>query len=203
MLRTAHALFPGLAVIGLLALAPGASAVAQQVSFTVTGAMTSTGQGYTAGQPVSLTFVLDPTATPLVGATPVACCGPALAWQQDLFSEPQLWSSITATGLSGSWLPPTDKDTGNLVTGTSKLADFSDPTLAANIFQMSASSQLGFPGGIFAPNGLPVAWMQVSASLHGLDPVASFGEANVTSPSVPDPTLMFLSMVGTYATNRI
>ena len=204
MQRKVQVLFPGLAVIGLFALTPWASAVAQQVSFTVTGAMTNTGQGYTAGQPVSLTFVLDPTATPLVGALPVlGCCGPSLAWQQDLFPEPQLWSSITGTGLSGAWLPPSDHDLGNLVVSTSKLADFSNPAFAANAFQMTASSQLGFPGGLFAPNGLPVSWIQVSASFHGLDPVASFGEGNVISLTVPDPTLMFLSMVGTYATNRI
>ena len=49
MLRKVHAFFPGLAVIGLMALAPSASAVALQVSFTVTGAMINTGQGYTAG----------------------------------------------------------------------------------------------------------------------------------------------------------
>lgn len=204
MQRKFHALFSGLAVVGLLTLAPSASAVAQQVSFTVTGAMTNTGQGYTAGQPVSLTFVLDQTATPLVSATPVlGCCGPSLAWQQDQFPQPQLWSSITGTGLSGAWLPPVDHDLGNLVVSTSKLADFSNPAFAANVFQMLASSRLGFPGGLFAPNGLPVSSMQVGASFHGLDPVASFGEGNVISPTVPDPTLMFLSMVGTYATNRI
>lgn len=204
MLRKVRTFSPGLAFIGLLALAPWASAVAQQVSFTVTGAMISTDQGYIAGQPVSLSFVLDAAATPLVGALPVlGCCGASLAWQQDLFQEPQLWSSITGTGLSGSWLPPTDHDLGSLAVSTSKLATFSDPALAANSFQMFASSQLGFPAGLFAPNGLPVSSIQVTASFHGLDPVASFGEGNVISPTVPDPTLMFLSMAGTYATNLV
>ena len=198
MLRKLHVFFPGLALSSLLALAPSAPAVAQQVSFTVTGAMIDTGQGYTAGQPVSLSFVLDAAATGLVGALPVPnCCGGTLAWQQDLFTEPQLWSLVTGTGLSGFWLPPPDRDLGRLAVG------FSKPALPSNGFQMGASAQIGFPSGLIAPNGLTVSSLEVSAVFLGLDPVGSYGEANIFSPTVPDPTLMFLSMVGTYATDRL
>ena len=198
MLRKIHALFPSLAVSGLLALVPAEPAAAQQVSFTVTGTMIATGQGYTAGQPVSLSFVLDPTATALVGALPVPnCCTGTLAWQQDLFTEPQLWSAITGTGLSGFWQPPIDRDLGRVVVG------FSKPALASNPFQMGAITQTGFPSGLFAPNGLTVSSVQISASFLGLDPVGSYGEGNIFSSTVPDPTLMFLSMVGTYTTDRL
>ena len=80
-------LFSSLAISGLLALAPAAPAVAQQVAFTVTGAITNAAQGYAVGQPISMTFVLDAAAARLALATPVSiCCSGTLSWQQNLLA---------------------------------------------------------------------------------------------------------------------
>ena len=175
-----------------------APAAAQQVSFTIHGEMINNGQGYTQGTPVSFTWVLDAAAPPLarISEPGVGCCSGYIGWTQDLFSSsPQLWSSISGTGLSGAWLPPTDQDSGSL--GLT-LGDFPLPYSAR--MDLAASSQLGSPSGLLV-NGHTVWAVQVQASFIGLDALGAYGSGaffNVPVSSLPDATAMFLGLAGTY-----
>jgi hypothetical protein len=186
-----------LALAGPLSLLP-APADAQQVSFRIDGEITNNGQGYTPGTPVSFSWVLDATAPPLARLSEpgVGCCSGYIAWYQDLFSSsPQLWSSISGTGLSGAWLPPTDQDSGSL--GLT-LGDFPLPYSAR--LDLAAFTRLGSPGGLLV-NGFTVWGIQVQSSFIGLDAVGLYGAGaffGVPATALPDATAMFLGLAGTY-----
>ncbi len=123
-------------------------------------------------------------------------CFGSLAWFQDLFSTtPQLWQSITGSGLSGAWMPPVDQDDGAVSGG---VGTNPPPESSAN-FQMLASSQNGFLSGLQV-NGLPVSALQMNAVYLGLDLVAKVGAgvALTTVPPALDPTALLLTLAGTY-----
>lgn len=176
-----------------------APAHAAQASFTVNGTVISPtpGLGFTSGATVSYTWVLDDAAVKLArfsGPNCIGCAG-SLAWFQDFFSTtPQLWQSITGTGLSGVWLPPVDRDDGFIALGVG--------TAPSNAFQMLANSQIGFTSGLQV-NGLPVSALQMNAVYLGLDLEALVGPgaALITAPP-PDPTALLLNLVGTYSVDR-
>jgi hypothetical protein len=189
-----------LAVLGCAAVAP---AHATQASFTINGTVTSLtpALGYTPGASVSFTWVLDDAAVNLARFSGTNCngCYGSLAWFQDFFSTtPQLWRSITGSGLSGAWLPPVDQDDGSVAVGVGTSAP-----LFSQSFQMLASSQNGFLSGLQV-NGLPVSALQMNAVYLGLDLVARASPINVltTTPPPVDPTTLLLSLVGTYAVDR-
>lgn len=187
----------GAALATTLHLLP-APATAQQVSFRIDGQITNNGQGYAPGTPVRFTWVLDAAAPPLARITEpgAGCCSGYIAWTQDLFSPtPQLWSSISGTGLSGAWLPPTDQDSGSL--GLT-LGDFPLPYSAR--LDLAAQTQRGYPGGLLV-NGFTVWGIQVQASFIGLDALGRYGAGaffGVPAAALPDATAMFLGLAGTY-----
>jgi hypothetical protein len=187
------------AMAAALSLVPPAPAWAQQVSFTIDGQLLNAGQGYTQGAPISLTWVLDDAAArrARIFEPGMGCCSGYIAWYQDLLStSPQLWSSISGTGLSGSWQPPTDQDSGSLGL---QLGDFPQPYAAR--FDLLANTQLGYPSGLQV-NGFGVWGIQVQAVFIGLDAVGRYGAGTlfgVPQAALPDPTAMFLGLAGTYA----
>jgi hypothetical protein len=189
-----------LAALGCAAVAP---AHATQASFTIDGTVTSPTPtlGYTSGAAVSFTWVLDDAAVRLARFSGTNCngCYGSLAWFQDFFSTtPQLWQSITGSGLSGAWLPPVDQDDGSVSVGVGT----TQPLPSAG-FQMLANSQIGVLSGLQV-NGLPVRALQMNAVYEGLDLVAQVGAgvALTTTPPALDPTALLLTLAGTYAVDR-
>jgi len=188
-----------LAALGCTAVAP---AHATQASFTIQGTVTSQppALGYAPGAAVSFTWVLDDAAVKLARFSGPNCtgCFGSLAWFQDFFSDtPQLWQSITGSGLSGAWQPPADRDDGSVSVGVGTSA----PSFSQS-FQMLANSQTGFNSGLQV-NGLPVTALQMNAVYLGLDlvPLVGAGNALTTTPP-PDPTALLLALAGTYAVDR-
>lgn len=191
-----------LAVAGMALVAGlGPAQAATQVAFTINGTVTapSPALGYSSGSAVSFTWVLDDNAAQQArfsGAT--ACCAGTLAWYQDLFSAtPQLWKSITGSGLSGAWQPSATDDDGSLFINA---GTFPQPYPAS--FGMLAEAQLGTPTGLLA-NGRNVTALQMNAVFLGLDAVGKLGGSAVFSNPPPDPTALFLGLVGTYARDPI
>lgn len=188
-----------LAALGCAAVAP---AHATQASFRIDGTVTSPtpALGYTSGAAVSFTWVLDDAAVKQARFAGTNCngCYGSLAWFQDFFSTtPQLWQSITGSGLSGAWLPPVDQDDGFVSVGVGTSAP-----LFSQSFQMLANSQNGLLSGLLV-NGLPVRALQMNAVYLGLDLVARASPINVLTTTPPaDPTTLLLTLAGTYAVDR-
>ncbi len=191
---------PVAALAAMLCGLGAAPAAAQQVAFTINGTVTAPNPtlGYASGSAVSFTWVLDDNAARQARFSgPSSCCAGTIAWYQDLFSTtPQLWQSITGTGLSGAWLPPVDKDDGSIFLSA---GNYPQPYPAS--FGMLANSQIGFPSGLFV-NGLTVSAVQMNAVYVGLDAVGRLGGSSVFSNPPPDPTALFLGLAGTYAVDR-
>jgi len=183
----------------LLAITGPAQAAA--VSFTIDGTVTSPSptNGYSSGSAVSFTWVLDDAAVRQArfsGPGP-GCCAGTLAWYQDLFSTtPQLWSSITGTGLSGQWAPDPSRDTSDVFVSA---GSFPQPFVAS--FGMQAQDNSGGPSGLLV-NGLNVTGVQMNAVYLGLDLVGALGGPAVFSTPPPDATSLFLAVAGTYAVDR-
>lgn len=186
-----------LAALACVAVLP---AHATQASFTIHGTVTSPtpALGYTPGAAVSFTWVLDDAAVLQARFSGPNCngCAGSLAWFQDFFSTtPQLWRSITGSGLSGAWQPPADWDSGVVSVAAG-------PQGSQN-FQMLAQSQTGFVSGLQV-NGLPVEALQVSAVFLGLDLVGQVGaDIALTTTPPSDPTALLLTLAGTYAVDRL
>jgi hypothetical protein len=176
------------------------SAQSMQASFTIDGTVTSPtpALGFTTGAAVRFTWVLNDAAVKQARFSGTTCdgCFGALTWFQDLVSTtPQLWRSITGSGLSGAWLPPVDQDLGFVSVGVG-----TTPPNSSAPFQMLANSQIGSLSGLSA-NGAPVRALQMNATYEGLDLVARSAPLNVltTTPPTLDPTALLLTLVGTYA----
>ncbi len=186
-----------IAAAGLLA---GTAQAATQVAFTVNGTVVDPNPtlGYTSGSAVSFSWVLDDEAIRQARFSgPTQCCSGTLGWYQDLFSStPQLWRSITGTGLSGNWLPPTTSDDGNLFLSA---GNFPQPYPAS--FGMLANAQIGAPTGLQV-NGRPVSALQMNAVYLGLDALGTLGSTAVFSNPPPDATALFLGLTGTYLPDR-
>lgn len=181
----------------LLASYGGTAQATERVAFTVNGTVTDPNPalGYGSGSALSFTWVLDPDAARQARFSGPNCsgCAGTLAWFQDFFSTtPQLWESITGSGLSGAWQPPADRDDGWVAIG---VGDFPQPY--PGYFGMLANAQIGFPTGLLA-NGRPVSALQMTATFLGLDAVGTLGGGTVFSDPPPDPTALFLGLVGTY-----
>jgi len=192
----------GASLLAGLCCAAVGPAHATQASFTINGTVTSPtpALGFTSGAAVSFTWVLDDAAVKLARFSGPNCsgCAGSLSWSQDFFSTtPQLWKSITGTGLSGAWLPPVDRDDGFISLGVRPAP------LSQNSFQMLANSQIGFTSGLQV-NGLTVSALQMNAVYLGLDLEALVGPgAALTTTPPPDPTALLLNLVGTYAVDRL
>jgi hypothetical protein len=189
-----------LAALGCAAVAPAHAAL---VSFTINGTVTSQtpALGYTTGAAVEFTWILDDAAVKQARFSGTNCngCFGALTWFQDLASTtPQLWQSITGSGLSGAWLPPVDQDAGFVSVGVG-----TTPPDSSAPFQMQASSQIGSLSGLKA-NGNPVRALQMNATYEFFDLVARSAPLDVltTTPPTSDPTALLLTLVGTYEADR-
>lgn len=174
------------------------------VRFTVDGEILQTKLGYTAGQNVSFSFVLRDYAPETLRVSPnppnqqSACCAGQFAWRQDLPTEAHLWSDVYGTGITGNWNPintPSHVTTSGL---TLWLGHSPSQTLD---FQSFENAGINTNTGLFA-NGFQVTGFQTQVAYLGLDALSVYGDNLFGSP-VPDPTVLFSGMFGTYARDPI
>jgi hypothetical protein len=165
---------PMKALAQLLAIALLAPAVtqAQVVIFTVNATVASIdGElGYTVGQPVTFTFVLNNSYEPAGVVT-----SGEYRWNDS--SGPLLWTSVSGTGLSGTW--------STRGTTISAMA-----TGVGNEGELAFSSPLAEPSGVTV-GGFPVTDFTMQATFVGFD-------FNSISGPLADPTVFFSNLAGTY-----
>lgn len=154
------------------------SPVVAQTTFTINATATSTALGYTSGQSATFTYVLhnySPT-TPAGTATN----GVSYVWQEETLTQPELFTGVSGTGLTGTWTRP------NASGGApaSSLEAFSD-----NSLKLVAGRDTGTTG--LTVNGQPLLTVSMYATFTGL----TFSPITGT---LPDPTSYFSSKYGTY-----
>jgi len=154
------------------------------LNFTFNGTANDAHNGYTIGQAVSFTFTLKSFGL----ATPVGFSqsGEGYLWQEsDLSTDPELFESVSGTGLSGTWTRP----------ATTNLSPFS-------LIIASRTGLLAFYAGTYTredtgltANGQDLIGLSFTANFTGLgalfDPITG---------TLPDPTDYFgANLIGTYA----
>lgn len=207
--RASTGLIAGALVVAVLLFAPGRTAIAaDQVLFTIDGTVVQDRLGYTGGQSVSFSFLLDNPLERDVRESPAqafpqsSCCGGTWGWYQDTNSQDHLWANVSGTGLSGAWDPVVDAGqpliNSALVLG---LSNFPQPPSNSFTLQAFDFSGTNTNTGLFA-NGFRVSGFQVSAVYRQLDPLGVYGLGLYGQP-VPDPTGLFLGLTGTYARDTL
>ena len=203
--RASAGLMAGALSVAVLLFAPGRTAIAaDQVLFTIDGTVVQDRLGYSGGQSVSFSFLLDNPPARDVRESPVqafpqsSCCGGAWGWYQDTNSQDHLWANVSGTGLSGAWDPVIDPGQP-LINSALVLGQSSFLQPPSNSFTLQAFVVAGVNSNtaLFA-NGFRVSGFQVSAVYRLLDPLGVYGLGLYGQP-VPDPTGLFLGLTGTYA----
>lgn len=193
-----------LSVSAFAALVAPLAAHAVPIAFQVDGQALDTALGYTAGDAVSFTFVLDDQRPLNVTVSPnppyfqSACCGGQFAWRQNLSSQSHLWSGVSGTGLSGQWNPtanPLQRTTSGLTLWLGK-----SPSQTIDLQAFDSAGTNAITG--VTVQGIPVTGFQVQASFFGLSALAAFGDSLFSSP-VPHPNDLFAGLYGTYAADSI
>lgn len=149
-----------------------------QIVFTVQATANSTALGYTAGQSATFTFTLrDFGATPAVGSAP----GDRYFWTEETLTQPEIFSSVSGTGLAGTWSRPS----------ASGGAPFSELTVYNdNSFKLYAGSDVP-PTGLTV-NGSGVRVVTFYATYTGL---TFSGFTN----TLPNPVTYLSNYLGTYS----
>jgi hypothetical protein len=180
----------------LLFAASIASSQAAVVNITVTGTISTadTGMGYAVGDTVSFTWqVRDFTPPPTVGLNPDNA-----AYQQENAAEPVLWSGISGTGISGTYVPLSSgsQPFSRLQIGWFGVyANVLSPFLGADVTIGPSLNQ-----GLYLTAD-PTYWIDDLSFRAGLTGV---GFGSITNPA-PTPTAYLENYVGTYtafATNQ-
>lgn len=151
-----------------------------QVSITFSGTASNNALGYTIGQECSFTYVVS--TADLSGSVDA---GNSYTWSDEIsFLDNDLWESISGSGLTGTWTRPS--------------SGFDDPlsSLAANDLQNTAtcfaSSDNSSPLGLIANEEHTIGYivMHVTTSIF---------DGRITEADLPDATVFWSSMVGSYA----
>ena len=153
-----------------------------QVTFTVNATVNSTGGGFTAGEAVSFTFTLAQSASN-TGSASAATGGTDYKWEDDLTTDPILWSNVTATPFTGTYVRPTD--TLNSPEMRIQVTNAGDLILLASSEDYVESMGLSYGGNAGT-------WIFIQARYTGL----SFDTSNGT---LPDATTYFSALTGTYS----
>ncbi|MBI5384114.1 MAG: hypothetical protein HZA90_05445 [Verrucomicrobia bacterium] len=171
-------------IVAALFLAAQSLLTAAIIEFTVSGTANTTGMGYTAGQSVSFTYTLNDFApTPPSGDRGSTYVG----WfDESTASDPELWSDVRGTGLSGTWTRPATQ-TGSPY---SFLTAQSNPSGLLNLFAGTDTTAAPYDTGITV-NGSTIRGIGMDANYSGL----SFAIPG----TVPDPTAYFGGYLGTYS----
>jgi len=165
-------------VAGLLLLLAAPASLSAQVVFTVTATANATALGYTASQSVAFTFVLHDFSPAVPAGGPGSTY---YLWMDDFLTDPELWTSVSGTGLGGTWSRPNASNT----------APFSKILASSpNALQLYASHEGGVTG--LTVNGVALQSVDMNATYTGLAYPAFNGS------SLPDPTAFFSTLPGTY-----
>jgi hypothetical protein len=170
-----------------------AATAAAQVSFTIDATVNAAtngnnnpaGFGYTAGQAVSFTWVLNnfaPTA-PTGTVTAGTSASSNFEWADEHVTDTQLWSSFSGTGLSGTW----HRAVSDINAPADHLVAFSTN---GHLYLIANTDILNDSG--LTVNGVGFRYLEIEANFTGLN----FG---AISGPLPDPTAYFSAFAGTYA----
>jgi hypothetical protein len=191
---------------GLAAVAQLAPAVAHAVpiAFKVDGVALNSVLGFTSGQVVSFTYVLDdqrPLNVRVSPSTPYpasACCGGQFAWRQDLPTQSHLWSALSGTGLSGQWDP-----TANPKQQTTSALALWLGTQPSQTLDLQAFDNAGTNAATgVTVHGLQVTGFQVQSVFKGLNALSVYGQGLFSAP-VPHPNDLFAGIAGTYLADEV
>jgi hypothetical protein len=162
------------AVLVLIALGAGALSSRAQITFTLTTTADATGGGYNAGQTYQFTYTLAPTWSNNGASSYTATTN---NWTEDNPANDQLFTSVSGSGLGGTFARPSapysyiaNSSTGNL--------------------QLYASADGAAVTGLTTLSGTPLRGVGAQ-----VDTAISFA----TPGSYTDPATSFASVLGTYA----
>ena len=153
------------------------------VTFTFNGTAISSSYslGYTAGQSVSIVYTLNDTFTTTASSSSQFSTDSFITWMDvSLSNDTELFTDVSATGLSGTWTRPSSSD-------DSPLSYIGINT--GNAMNLSASCNSGTTG--LTANGSDITSIMISETFLG----TAF---DLGATSLPDPTVYFSSYLGTY-----
>ncbi len=162
-----------------LLIACAAAAAQGQIVFTITGTPTSPALDFGTSDPVTFTMTLDDFSSVTPGGyTEVD----RMFWDQEEESQPNMWSQVTVTGQSGSYVVPDAADAYNFI------------ELLDNSLYLWSSTNTGDLG--LSVGGHAVRDMQVYLIFN--DPVFT-----LQGGAIPDPNLYFSNYIGNYDSSLI
>jgi len=149
--------------------------------------------GYVTSQTYNFTFTLNPDPNAGNGSFQpgIANAGANYTWLQEWTIDPQVWSSVTADGLSGTWVQPSagDPSINNPVPDSYLVASASSSSL---MITAGADGSGAYNVGLTAA-GNPVSWIYFVGDFTGLN------FANITG-TLPDPNAYMANYTGYYTT---
>ncbi len=152
-----------------------------QITFTVNGSTTSAALGYTSGQATTFSFVLNDFAPTL--PTGSVSVGNFFEWKDDnTATDPAIWTSVTGTGLSGTWTRP--------VTDGSTAISYIDAYAAGGQLWLMAGTVFGGDTGLTV-GGQSFKTLILGASYSGLD-------FSPVTGALADPSDYFGNHLGSY-----
>jgi hypothetical protein len=206
---------------GLFLAVLGAEARAQVV-FSVSGTANATGSGFTAGQAVTFNFTL--TGASLAGNVANSFnAGVSNQWWEDITSDTQMFTSVSGTGLSGTFMraTATSGDPFSYIQTLPNQLTFTDGAESAitnSIGLVAGGTPVNY---ILAGNldwgvtfstpgtyGSPSAFFTALSGTHALNSggyadiqltngtVINFTMTSLTITSVPEPSVMALLILG-------
>ncbi|MCF7687689.1 MAG: hypothetical protein K9M98_11020 [Cephaloticoccus sp.] len=147
---------------------------------TITGV--GSGHSYTSSQSVVFQFVLnDFNGAPAAG---VASDGVYYQWVEDNLSDTPLYTSVSGTGITGSWSRSTAFD-GSAYAYLQAHQDSSPGQVFLVVGTNVSPADMGISTG-----GLPVSRIEVNVQLGGFAPTVG--------STLPDSTAYFSALAGTY-----
>jgi hypothetical protein len=168
--------------LGIALIAAPVVASADVLNFTVNGTATQATNGYTVAQAVSFTFTLKSFGV----VTPFGRARENIdyLWREETLADPELFASVSGTGLSGTWKRPDSDDDAP----SSLLQVFTYGEL-----NISAGREGRSDTGLMV-NGSDFSRLYFTATFIGLG-----DEFDTITGTLPDPTAYFGSnLIGTY-----
>ncbi|WP_221031902.1 PEP-CTERM sorting domain-containing protein [Actomonas aquatica] len=178
-----------LPLLALLTCVLGTTFLSAQVTFTITATANSTAEGYTSGASYTFIFTTDGSRS----ATDYGSAGSYQGspyYETTLSSETDIWSSISGTGLAGSYITPSGDAT------FSKLNVTGSPGLT---FEATDETESGgedplYTGDIGLNSLGGTDLVSIRANVSG-SPFPDFSEGNLDS----DVATYFSDFTGTYS----
>ena len=164
-----------------------------QVTITINATPEANALGYVTGQNYNFTFALntDPNTGNGSFYPGTASAGANYTWRQEFTIDPQIWTSVSGDGLSGTWVQPSagDPSINNAVPDSYLITSAS----SASLMLIAGADGFGaYNVGLTAAGNL-VSWIQFSGDFTGLN------FANLTD-TLPNPNTYLAGYAGPYTT---